>query len=73
MRPRTVVILGGGVGGLVTANELARLLPRPHRIVLVERAARHAFAPSFLWLMTGDRRVPQITRDLRALVSAEAA
>jgi sulfide:quinone oxidoreductase len=68
MSPRTVVILGGGVGGLVTANELARRLPSPHRIVLVERAARHAFAPSFLWLMTGDRHTSQITRDLRALV-----
>lgn len=68
IRAQTVVILGGGVGGLVTANELARSLPSPHRIVLVERSARHAFAPSFLWLMTGDRRASQITRDVRALV-----
>jgi sulfide:quinone oxidoreductase len=62
------VILGGGVGGIVTANELARRLASPHRIVLVERTARHAFAPSFLWLMTGARRVAQVTRELRALV-----
>jgi sulfide:quinone oxidoreductase len=68
MSAQTVVILGGGVGGLVAANKLARLLPRPHRIVLVERSARHAFAPSFLWLMTGDRRLSQVTRDLRDLV-----
>ncbi len=68
MNRQTVVILGGGVGGLVTANELARLLPSPHRIVLVERSARHAFAPSFLWLMTGDRRANQITRNVRALL-----
>jgi sulfide:quinone oxidoreductase len=68
MNGQTVVILGGGVGGLVTANELARRLPSPHRIVLVERSARHAFAPSFLWLMTGDRQASQITRDVRALV-----
>jgi len=68
MRAQTVVILGGGVGGLVAANELARRLPEEHRIVLVERSGRHAFAPSFLWLMTGDRRAAQITRDLRTLV-----
>jgi NADH dehydrogenase FAD-containing subunit len=49
-------------------SELARRLPEAHRIVLVERSGRHAFAPSFLWLMTGDRRPAQITRDLRALV-----
>jgi sulfide:quinone oxidoreductase len=65
----TVLILGGGVGGLVAANELQRLLPASggHRIVLVENA-RHAFAPSFLWLMTGDRRPEQIQRDVRQLV-----
>jgi sulfide:quinone oxidoreductase len=65
---QTVVILGGGVGGLVAANELTARLPSPHRVVLVERSALHAFAPSFLWLMTGDRRASQVTRDVRALV-----
>lgn len=68
MSAHTVVILGGGVGGLVAANELARRLPEEHRIILVERSGRHAFAPSFLWLMIGDRRPAQITRDLRTFV-----
>lgn len=68
MSSQTIVILGGGGGGLVVANELARRLTRGHRIILVERAASHAFAPSFLWLMTGQRRVRQITRDLRSLL-----
>jgi len=67
MSGKTIVILGGGVGGLVAANELRRLLPREHRIVLVEKNAQHAFAPSFLWLMTGDRQPEQITRDVRQL------
>jgi len=67
MRGKTIVILGGGVGGLVAANELRRGLPREHRIVLVEKNAQHAFAPSFLWLMTGDRQPEQITRDVRQL------
>lgn len=68
MASRTIVILGGGVGGLVCANELRRLLPREHRIVLVERNRQHAFAPSFLWLMTGDRRPEQITRPVARLL-----
>lgn len=68
MSGQCVVILGGGVGGLVAASELARSLPSEHRIVVVERSTRHAFAPSFLWLMTGDRTAPQISRDLRTLV-----
>lgn len=69
MTSKTVVILGGGVGGLVAANELRRRLPQQHRVVLVEKDPRHAFAPSFLWVMVGDRRPDQITRDMRTLVS----
>ncbi len=68
MSGKTVLILGGGVGGLVAANELRQRLPREHRIVLVEKNAQHAFAPSFLWLMTGDRQPAQITREVRQLV-----
>ena len=55
MARKTVIVLGGGIGGLVTANELGKRLGREHRVVLVEKNAQHAFAPSFLWLMTGDR------------------
>jgi sulfide:quinone oxidoreductase len=65
---KTILILGGGAGGQVVANELRRLLPTEHRIIVIERNRRHAFAPSFLWVMTGDRRSEQVTRDLRQLV-----
>ena len=68
MSGKMVVVIGGGVGGLVAANELRRLLGRDHRVLLVERNLRHAFAPSFLWLMTGDRQQAEITRDVRSLV-----
>ncbi len=68
MRASTTVILGGGVGGIVAANELRRRLPAVHRIVLVEKNAQHAFSPSFVWVMTGARRPAQIMRPLRALV-----
>lgn len=68
MSGKTILILGGGIGGLVAANELRQHLPREHRIVLIEKNAQHAFAPSFLWLMTGDRQPAQITREVRQLV-----
>ena len=62
-----IAVLGGGVGGVVAANELRRLLPAQHRIVLIEKNLQHAFAPSFLWIMVGDRRPEQVARDLRTL------
>lgn len=48
---RTVVILGGGAGGVMAALELRRGVPRPHRVVLVDRERAHLFAPSLLWLV----------------------
>lgn len=65
--PRTIVILGGGVGGVVAARELRRRLPRQHRVVLVDREREHLFAPSLLWLMVGDRDAASIKRPLKGL------
>ena len=67
MTGRTILVLGGGIGGIVAATTLRRLLPTTHRIVLVERAPQHVFSPSLLWLMVGERRSRQITRTLSSL------
>jgi sulfide:quinone oxidoreductase len=68
MAAKTVVILGGGIGGMIAANELRARLPKEHRIVLIERNTDHTFAPSFLWVMTGDRKPEQVRRPLAALL-----
>ncbi len=62
----TIVVLGGGTGGLVAAHRLARE-QSGHRIVLVERSPVYGFAPSFLWVMNGTRRREQVTVDLHRL------
>ena len=67
MPGKTVVVLGGGVGGLVTANELRRRLPAEHRIVVIDREASHIHNPSLLWLMIGWREPERIQSDLRRL------
>ena len=64
---KTVVVLGGGVGGLVAASALRKKLPIQHRVVLVERERNHLFAPSLLWLITGKRSRRQISRPLGRL------
>jgi sulfide:quinone oxidoreductase len=67
MADKTVVVLGGGTGGLVAARRLRQRLDSSDRVVLVDRSATFRFAPSYLWVMTGARRSNQITRDLRSL------
>jgi sulfide:quinone oxidoreductase len=64
---KTVVVLGGGVGGVATARELRKRLPRRHRIILIDREREHLFAPSLLWLMVGLRRAEAIKRPLSRL------
>jgi sulfide:quinone oxidoreductase len=64
---KTIVVLGAGIGGIVTAATLRRRLPREQRVVLVEREAQHRFPPSLLWLMVGRRTAAQISRPIAAL------
>ncbi|MEW6690618.1 MAG: FAD/NAD(P)-binding oxidoreductase [Pseudomonadota bacterium] len=59
---RTAVVLGAGLGGMVAAQALRRLLPKGDRVLLVEREARHVFPPSLLWLMVGERSAEAISR-----------
>lgn len=64
---KTVLILGGGFGGIVAACRLRQALPREHRVILVERETTHVFAPSLLWLMIGERKPDAISRPIAAL------
>lgn len=67
MPGKTVLVLGGGIGGLVAASRLRRMLDKEHRVVLVDRSPIFTFAPSFSWVMLGQRRVERLSRDLRRL------
>lgn len=62
-----ILILGGGVGGLVAANELRKKLGREHNIVLVDKSTKHSFAPSYLWVMMGWREPGEIEKELSLL------
>lgn len=62
IQSKTVLVLGGGIGGIVTATQLRKRLPQAHRIVLIERESSYVFAPSFPWVMAGMRRRETISR-----------
>jgi sulfide:quinone oxidoreductase len=67
MTAHTVVVVGGGTGGIVAANRLRRRLQAEDRVVLIERDPVYRFAPSFLWVLTGERRPEQISVELGRL------
>jgi sulfide:quinone oxidoreductase len=68
MAGKTILILGGGVGGLITANALRERVGAEHRIVVVDKRAEYVFTPSLLWVMVGWRQPKQITKDLRRML-----
>ena len=59
MNRKRVLILGGGLGGLMAASHLRRLLPREHDVVVVEKKETFSLCMSNLWLMTGERAAPE--------------
>ena len=67
MTEPTIVVLGGGAGGVVAANELHSRLKEKAKIIVVERSPKQSFAPSYLWVMTGERQPDAISRDISRL------
>lgn len=67
MNGKTIVILGGGSGGVVVANKLRKRLGSEHRIILVDKEDNHLYYPSLLWLIFDWRRPEQIQRNLNSL------
>ncbi len=64
---KRIVILGAGIGGIAAANELLGKLPDQCEVTVVDQAAQYEFSPSYLWLLSGTRTLPQITRPLAPL------
>lgn len=69
---KTVLILGAGVGGIVTAHELSRLVGNegdvaPVKILLFEKEEKNVLGPLLLWLMAGKRKPEQVYRSTRDL------
>jgi sulfide:quinone oxidoreductase len=67
MARNSVVILGGGVGGLVVANLLQDRLGKQAEITVVDRKKVFQFPPSYPWVMIGQRGPEQVQRPLALL------
>jgi len=61
-----ILILGGGFGGVVAAEELARTLGAEHQITLVARATQFTFYPALVRLAFGECAPEDVVFELRA-------
>jgi sulfide:quinone oxidoreductase len=81
MAPTNIIVLGGGVGGTLLANLLARKLTRKQaNITLIDRTGRHVYQPGWLYVPFGgdpperlERSERKLLNDMVNLVVGEAA
>src|SRR5689334_3047539 len=60
-----ILILGGGFGGVVTAERLAEQLGDEHQITLVSRSRNFVFYPALVRLAFGKCKLDDVSFDLR--------
>ncbi|MBI3260016.1 MAG: NAD(P)/FAD-dependent oxidoreductase [Ignavibacteriae bacterium] len=67
---KTILVLGAGTGGIITAKKLSKEIGRNTKILLFEKEEKNVFAPSLLWLMIGKRKPRQVYRNTRKIEGA---
>ena len=66
--PARVVVLGGGVGGTLAANLLAKGLGRDVKVTVVDPTGMHVYQPGFLYVALGQANGRWLARDERTLL-----
>ena len=64
---KTILVLGGGWGGMMAATTLRGLLAPEHRVVVVEKNPRFSLCPSHLWVMTQERDPEAVQREMSGI------
>ena len=70
---KRVLILGGGVGGTLTANLLARRLGRridngEVEVTVVDASGNHVYQPGFMYIAMGGERASKLSKRERSLL-----
>ena len=68
-----ILILGGGVGGTLTANLLAKKLRGPIEsrdvsVTVVDQTGQHTYQPGFMYIAMGHERAERLQRPERSLL-----
>ena len=75
---KRILILGGGVGGTLTANLLVKKLRRQLRagevtITVVDQTGQHTYQPGFMYIALGGERAEKLQRPERGLLDSRVA
>ena len=75
---KRILILGGGVGGTLTANLLIRKLRRQVKagdvtITVVDETGQHTYQPGFMYIAMGGERAEKLQRPERGLLDPRVA
>jgi sulfide:quinone oxidoreductase len=70
---KRVLILGGGVGGTLTANLIARKLKRriatgDVKVTVVDATGKHAYQPGYMYIAMGHERAERLVKPERKLL-----
>ncbi len=68
-----VVVLGGGVGGTLAANLIARKLKGPiarqeARVTVVDATGRHTYQPGYMYIAMGNEKPDRLVRSEKSLL-----
>jgi sulfide:quinone oxidoreductase len=69
--PARVVVLGGGVGGTLTASLLDKSLGRDVRVTVVDPTGMHDYQPGYLYVALGEASGHWLSRDERTLLRTD--
>ncbi len=73
-----ILILGGGVGGTLTANLLAKRLRRDLKtgdvsVTVVDETGQHTYQPGFMYIAMGGERAEHLQRPERGLLDSRVS
>jgi sulfide:quinone oxidoreductase len=69
--PAQVVIVGGGVGGTLTANLIAARAGDEAHVTVVDGTGRHVYQPGFLYVAVGQESPENLVRDEVSLLRGD--
>ena len=75
---KRILILGGGVGGTLTANLLVKKLRRQLKagevtITVIDQTGQHTYQPGFMYIAMGGERADRLQRPERGLLDSRVA